>query len=353
MHFIIATNNNEYVLLFSEELKESSFKYWAWNEVDGRGLGRGVVEDGFDAQVWTNDAIISQKNAMDLAGKVILKTNSKKVGNNVLTDADNGRIFELEDGKDITPINLMPTALPKFETLMQQWDTQFERVSSTFNAITGEAMPSGTPYRQTAVLNNEASSIFDYRRKEKSIFISEIINDWVLPFLIKKINKKHILVSEFSNEELENMDEDFGNAHGLDMAKERLFSGIGTTTEQFGQAKDEFKNKINRTFSKQRYLDIPKDFFKGFEGKVSVNIAGELKNQAAQLETLNNILMTVAKVPTILTDKSLRGIFDQILEISGVVSPVSIGNASQAPQAPQTLGMDMAGVQAQTNQPQI
>ena len=349
MHFIIATNNNEYILMFSEELEESQYKYKAWNKVAGRALGKGIMEDGFDAQVWANDAIISQKNAMDLAGKVVLKTNSKKVGNNILTDADNGRIFELEDGKDITPINLMPFALPQFETLLTQWDTQFEKVSSTFGAITGETMPSGTPYRQVAVLNNEASSIFDYRKKDKANFVAEILNDWVLPWLIDNLNKKHILTSEFSKDELANMDEDFGNAHALEVAKQQLLQGQGTTGSEFNNNKEQFKADLNKASGSDRYLTIPDGFFDDFEGKVSINIAGELKDQSAQLETLSNLLQTVAKVPQVLSDPNMKQVFDQILEISGVISPVSMGSVQA--QAPQPMNGSMASMGA--NQPQL
>lgn len=347
MHFMIATNNSEYILLFGEEIEESRYKFLAYDKVAGRSLGVGVVEDGFQAQIWTNDAVIAEKNAMELAGKVLLKTNSKKVGSNVLTDADNGRIYEIEDGKDITPINLMPSALPQWSNIINAWDSQYERVSSTFNAITGEAMPSGTPYRQTAILNQEAGSLFDYRRKEKGNFVAEIINDWVLPFLIEKLNTQHILVSEYSQEELAKIDESFGRYTATQELINKTIAGEVVTPEDFKMMEDSAKQELTDKLGKKRYLDVPKGYFKGFEGRVSVNVAGELKNKSATLESLNNILMTVAKVPNVLTDPALKGIFSQIMEMSGAYSPLSLTSQAAQPEQAPSAGMDMSALAGQ------
>ena len=66
MRFVIAGENGAQVLLFKEDLEESPYKYLSWEKVPGRGLGRGVVEEGFEAQRWTNDAVIGETNAMTL-----------------------------------------------------------------------------------------------------------------------------------------------------------------------------------------------------------------------------------------------------------------------------------------------
>ena len=82
-----------------------------------------------------------------------------------------------------------------------RWHPSAERVLSTFNAITGETMPSGTPFRQVAILNQEAGSLFEYRREEASIFIREIFLDWVLPFLVKQLKKDKDLTATLEPEE--------------------------------------------------------------------------------------------------------------------------------------------------------
>jgi len=331
--FIVAMVGEDKFLLYSEDLDELPYRHLSWRKEEGRDFGVGIIEDGFEAQVWTNDATISEKNAMELAGKVILKTNSKKVGANILTDADNGKIFELEDGKDITPINLMPTALPKYAELIERWDNQFERVSSTFNAITGEQMPSGTPYRQTAILNNEAGSLFDQRREEAGIFISEIYMDWILPYLIKKLNKEHILTAEWSNEELQIIDDGFKNYKVARKVIADVINDLDVNEDAIAQIGQQYDNEV-KNLKNIRSIPIPKDYFKDFDCHVSVIVTNEMRNKSAILESLANILAQVGANPAMLQDPILSKVFGAIVEISGVpISPSAfIPKATQQPQ---------------------
>lgn len=315
-------------VLFYEEEKENPYKYLAWDKIPGRGLGAGIVEDGFEAQVWTNDLMIKETRITELASKIVLKTNSKKAGNNVLTDVDNGHIFELEDGGDINVLSLTPTSLPELGNLAQRWDNQFERVSSTFNAITGEQMPSGTPYRQTAILNSEASSLFDYRREEAGIFVAELFYDWVIPFLIKKLKKQHVLKSDFTDDELNRIDEGFKKYKAKRTVIGKVLEGATPNEVDYTSELENISKELNMT-GNERYIEVPEGYFDRIEYKVSVVTTGENRNKAAILETLNNILLTVSKNPAILQDPIMLGIFRKIADVAGV-SPAELGLSQQA-----------------------
>lgn len=324
--FMIGQCGEKMFVLHSEDEEECPYKSLAWRKQDGRALGVGIVEDGFQAQVWTNDALISEKNAMDLAGKVILQTNSKKVGNNVLTDLDNGSIVYMEDGKAITPINLLPSALPKYSELIQRWDNQYERVSSTFNAITGEQMPSGTPYRQTAILNQEAGSLFDQRREEAGIFWSEVYMEWVLPYLIKKLNKEHILTAEWTMEELNMIDDAFATYNTNRKLIEMVINDEEVTPEIQDELMKLEKETLNQT-KNVRSIPVPKDYFKDFKYNVSVIVTNEMRNKSVMLETLSNVMGLVGANPMVLQDPVLSKIFSSIIDISGL--PISVSQLIQ------------------------
>jgi len=334
MFMIGVVNGKPTFILHSEDEEELPYRKLDWRKQDKRSLGIGVTEDGFEAQVWTNDSIIAEKNAMDLAGKVVIKTNSKKLGNNIL-EVDNGNVFYLEDGKDATVMNLLPSALPKYSELIQRWDSQFERISSTFNAITGEQMPSGTPYRQTAILNQEAGSLFDQRREEAGIFISEIYMDWILPWLIKKLNKEHILTSEWSMEELEMIDDAFSTHKVNQTVIDMIINGEEVDNDIYNELV-EAEKAVAQKQKNIRSIPIPKDYFKDFKCSVSVIITNEMRNKGAILESLSNILAQVGTNPAVLQDPVLSKVFSAIIEVSGVpISPVSLLSA-QAKQISQT-----------------
>lgn len=325
MCFYIACVGDKKFLLYKEDLKkgEKKYKYLPWEYVPGRGLGRGIVEDGFQSQVWVNDAMIAMKNAMDLSGKVVLSTTSKRVTGNAITDVENGHIFELEDGKTITSLNLLPSAFPQFNTLIDLWNIQYDKTSSTYNANTGEAPTAGTPYSQTALLNQVANSPFEYQREIWGIFLNECLNEWILPELKKRISKKHYLVSEFSKEELDVIDNAIIAKDSRKMIKDRLLQGIATTPSELSTFQSGLQQGLAK-FGSKREIDIPEGWL-DIDGKITANITGELKNKQAILASLDSLFKTVAATfnPNTgkygaLEDPVLSQIFGRIVEIAGV-----------------------------------
>lgn len=342
--YFIADVNGKKILLDSKELSGEMtdyYQYLSWEE-NGYGLGRGVVEDGEEAQVWTNDAVINEFIAMTLAGRVGLKTTSKKLGNNVLAH-DHGKIYEMETGADINSFNLAPSSLPHYQNQVTKWNAQFDNTASSHGALTGEAPLSGTPYSQTVLLNQVASKPYDQRRQEWGIHITKLFDKWVIPQLIKRIKKEHILVSDFTEEELENIDESFAFKHSnSELIKRVLAGGTPDALEQEGLI-DGYKAHIKKS-GKVRFIEVPEDYFKDIETKVTVITTGEQKNKAVTLTSLSNLMETVIKSfnPAtgkfgVLEDPTLSKIFNEIMELANAgVSPMSVGKGNKPQATPTT-----------------
>ena len=325
-HYIVCAKK-EYDV-YQEYEEESPYRFLPWRKRPGlpNGLGVGVVEDGFEAQTWVNDAVMKEHRMMEILSRVIVKSTVKNAGNNIITDYDNGQIIELQDGAEFSKVDLTPSSLPELGNLVKRWDDQYERVSSTFNAITGEQMPSGTPYRQTAILNQEAGSLFDCRREEAGIFLSKIYMDWVIPYIIDVYNNKGEITSDyFSKEELQMLDEAFAANKANNKTLEDILGGELVDDNLIAG----YENVFNKAISEQkktgsmRSLKIPKGYFKNVKYKVTIDITGEKKNKAVILESLNNILLTIAKNPSILENPMTLNLFTEIMETAGI-SPVAI-----------------------------
>ena len=349
-HYVIAEKSKQ-ISLYKEELKESRYKYLPWEEVPGRGLGRGVIEKGEQAQVWVNDSVMAERNAMELAGKSIVQTASKKyAGRNILTEMDNGTVLEHEDGKPFTRVELTPNALPVWQNLVQRWQSQFDRGTSVTDALRGETPPSGQAFRLQAMVTNQSASQFDYRREEMGIFVREIFMDWILPHLIKKLKKGHTLVSEFSKDELDKIDQAYINSLIKKELEKVIKAGGFVDPAEIEQARVSAQDKLAQTGS-HRYLDIPDDFFKDIKVKVDIVTTGEQQNKQATLESLSNIFSTVASNPAILQDPVLSDIFYSMVEIAGAgISPVTL--SAKARQQPQMTAPQPGGMPPQPGQPQ-
>jgi hypothetical protein len=308
-------------VLFQDTEKELPYKYIAYRKVPGRTLGVGVVEDGFEAQTWTNDAIMKERNAFEIGSRVVFKSSTPNVLNNVLTDIDNGTIIDISQGGDITQLQTVSNAIPEFGNLVSRWSEQYQKVASVFDANTGENLPSGTPFRLAAIQNQEANSLFNYRREEMGLWLVEIFQDWVIPALTKKINREHILVSEYTPDELKLIDDSFATNAANKKAVAAVLNDKILTQQEYESFFAGAKQAL-QTSGSVRYIDVPKDYFKDFKYKITINITGEQRNKAVVLETLNSILTVVAQNPAILQDPALSQIFGKIVEYSGVgISP--------------------------------
>lgn len=334
-YFIAEVGTKKYCL-YSEELTgdiSDHYEYLSWED-QSLDLGRGVIEDSEEAQVWTNDAVVNEKNAMDLAGRVGIKTNSKTLGGNIL-EHDHGKIYELKAQEDINSFNLAPSALGQYQNQIEKWKQQANDATSSYNSQTGEQPPSGTPYSQTALLNQVSSKPFDYKREEWGIHLTKVFNKWVIPYLVRKLKKPHTLVStEFSDTELEMIDESIA-LYNVNMQLEEwaMTDGEDMMTPEMQEQMKTNALKSLKTHNKKRYIDIPEDYFKDIDAKVTVLVTGEQKNKAVILQSLSTILQSVQASYNpntgtfgVLEDPTLAKIFAEIVELSGAgISPVSLG----------------------------
>lgn len=323
------------------------YEYLSWED-NGYGLGRGIIEDSEEAQVWTNDAVINEYIAMTLAGRVGIKTDSKKVGGNVLAH-DHGKVYELEPGSEIGAFSLAPAALGHYTNLIEKWKSQATDTAFSHSALTGEQQPSGTPYAQTAFLNQVASKPYDQKREDWGIHLTKVFENWVIPFLIKKISKEHILVSDFTETELELIDASFA-AHRsnkelvnkvIDLQPGEVLDPM--VQEELKQSWRDFVRGTGRT----RFIEVPKDYFKGITPKVTVITTGEQKNKAVLMQSLSEILKSVVQTFNpqtgtfgMLDNPELRVIFNEIMDWAnpGISLPAPKGNSGPipmpAPEAP-------------------
>lgn len=311
--FMAGIDEGKNILLRKDKVDALPYKFLPWGKLSGRGLGRGVVEDGFEAQVWTNDTILKQRDILEHSAKVLYLTDDDTVENNSLIGMDTGDIIHVSEGKRFQQVNVVPSSFPQLSSLIGQWDSQYERVSATFDAVTGANTPARTPFRTIALQSQAGNSQYVQRANEFSNFQREIIYDWVLPHLVKKINKKHLLELDEDLQRITN--EAFQNYKANQMVVEKLLNKERVTSSDYNLTKAQAASEIE---GEDIYLEIPKGYFKDLRVSVDVVTDDSEVDRAAILEGLNNILISVAQNPQILTDPTLSKVYDKVIELAGI-----------------------------------
>lgn len=319
---IIALVNKKKCVLYAKKLSESRFKHFKRKSVENRDFGIGVWEEVLEPQIWTNDAVIAEKFAMDLAGKVILKTNKKSDVPSAASLLD-GEIIELKDNEYIESMSLMPSALPQFQNVIDSWFVNTQRDQSTYNAISGEQAKSGVPFAAQALQAAQAGSIFNKRRDQDGFDIEDILIDWVVPHLTKKIQKAHTLTASYSPRELKVIDRAI-KAEMRNTGIENMITAQEDITPDMVVSLDA---QIEETLQSgtERTLDIPAGYITmdKVRTKLRFNITDEMEDSQRKLNALAIALQNTAP-----NDPQRQTIVNEIMEIGGV-SPATYGSVPQ------------------------
>ncbi len=312
------------VTLFSAKEPKLPFKFLARDKIHGRALGFGGVEELFEAQVWTNFSEIQIREMLELASKTFYKTtDSRFKTRNNLINADNGQIFDLQEGKDITQIDTTPRNLAVFNNALDRWEETANRIGAAADILQGKEPSSGTPFKSVEAQIIEGKSLHQWRQGKIAVFVDEIHRDWIIPHLLKEIVKGQEFLTELSADELMAVSNQIVSNLANKMVKEKILSGEIVFPEEI----QEFKERAEEDFIKagrNRFIEILKDEFKNEPLDVKTNIAGKQKNLALLTEKVVNVIRQFLATPEIRQDPEMIKLLNIILESSGM-SPIIFG----------------------------
>lgn len=311
---------------------------------DGRSQGIGAVEHLFEAQWMVNHTAKSIKDQLDLASKLIYQTaDSNFVGMNVLSAIDNGTILvHSAESQGLTQINNGSHDITSLQNFGSQWQMLAKEITSTPDAISGNTMPSGTAYRQVAILNQESHSLFEIMTENKGLAIEEMMRKFVIPFLKKKMDTTDEISATLDAHGIAQLDSMYVGSeavrrHNAKVAYEAL-NGLPVTGLDIGAEKQKVQEELS-SFGNQRFIKpskIPtvtwKEVLKDLEWEVEVEVTNEQSDKEAVLTTLTTVMQTIAGNPSVLQDPNMKMIFNKILEATGQVSAIEL---SQQPSQPQ------------------
>lgn len=326
--------------LYRGKEKKNPYSKSDWVKADGRTLGVGVVEDMFEPQIWHNYNVKKMKDQLDLASITIFQSSdSNLAARNVLTNIQNGDFVVHAANQPITPVNVQPQGVQGLQALSEMWKRVAQEITSTPDAISGDTMPSGTAFRQVALLNTEAHSYFDYITECKGNYLEFLYREYFIPYIVKQLENTDEIVAILDSHEIEFLDNEIANICVTDELKKQTLAGSIVSPIQLDQLRMQKLSDLKKTGAK-RYLNPGsgtwKAYFKDFEWNADINITGESEDKKTTIDTLFNALQTVAQNPGILQNPTTKMLFMRLLEASDVVSPLEIENASAQPQPQQS-----------------
>lgn len=321
-------------------------------EEDGRTLSIGAVEYLFDAQWMQNHSMKQWKDQLDLASKIIFQTADQNfVGRNVLSAMQSGDIMVHAANMPLTQVNNAGHDIASVQGFMSQWRIVSQEITSTPDAMRGNAQPSGTAYRSVAIQQQEANSLFELMTENKALAIEDMLKMFVIPHLKTKVDTTDEVMALLDAQSIAEFDTMFIPKEAIKRYNERtiddLIAGPLPTpasplpsfdpgAEQ-AQVKQELASQGNKRSVTPEEISWKKLLSDIKWDNVKVEITNENKDKQAVMETLTTLFQTLAQTDPI----KANIVLNKIMTETGAISPLELGSSTASP--PQNGGAQMVG----------
>lgn len=330
--------------------KEAQDPYYLTHliEEDGQTLSYGAVRHLFDAQWMANHSIKAMKDQLDLASQLIFQTaDSSFAGRNVLSAVMTGDILVHEPGYPLTQVQNNSHDITALQNYAAQWQALAKEINSTPDIMSGNNLPSGTAWRQAAILQQESHSLFEIMTENKALAMEDMLRRYIIPHLKKKMDTSEEVAATLDAHGIAQFDAMYVPSEAIRLENDRIIndvlSGKLTANSDITALQNQIQGQLsqmgNQRFIKPSELDGKKwkDVLEGLEWDVECEISGETIDKQTVFDTLTTVLQTVAGNPAVLQDPTMKMLFTKILEETSVVSAIEISQISQPTPGPSDL----------------
>lgn len=330
-YFIVPEKGEDDEILHFDTIdRKKIYRELKWDDIFGRAMGRGQAEKLFENQIVKNQDIGLERAGLRWSSKHIFQTRDQNIAKNLFTDIENGELVIAQS--EITPIAVEERNLSFYNQSNAKWDNNSADLTFSYEQMSGERPPSGTPLGTTVINTKMAGQYYELKQEEFGMFLREILLDWIIPDFKKDKKSAHALMMNELSE---------------DKRTEVIKKAAEVRIGENGGPKD--VEKLVGMLKKQREVKISKGDYDDLEYRIDVIITGEQIDLAAKISTLQTVLQVLGSNPTIMQDPRTKKVFSKLLDMAGV-SPVELGlegeEAIEIPQATAQVGGSIARPQA-------
>lgn len=307
--FLAPELEKENQVLYTNEVPDTVFTECHWQRFDGRWLGYGEIEKQFENQIATNTIENLRRRHLLWASKKVFQSRSETIAKNLDKDVKDGEVLEVGPNGEISQVDMKSNFNADFNAGLEVWNRNGEQKSFNFEVATGEALPSGTPFRLGVILSNAMASYFDKKRENFGMFLEESFFKQIIP-IFKKTQKEHrvaILASDPSGAWVRDAVVEYNVTRGI---IESVLADKNPDVEGLRQLYNEMADNVPSFV-----VDIPAKFYDDAEYYLDLEITGETVDVQKEMETLTTLYTTIVQQNP--ADPRADRILNQIVTLTG------------------------------------
>lgn len=300
--------NGEKFVLFADKLNGKISDHYIYahrGRYEGRFWRVGMYELLFDHQIRANEIGNQLATGLEWASRVIFRSKDSKVLQNIRADLDNGDVIITED------LQQVDVRMHGLDQLIADWNrlTQdADRLANSHEIVSGESMPSGTPFRMGILLDQNAGKLFTLIRQKITLPFKRVFREWVLPELVKDLKGEDIFTF-------------VGEVDILDQLREVMVNNwymqnlvrIGYHTKEMAEAIKQ--EKLEELKKVDPIIENTKEIWDGVFKRLFITITGENSDAADNVQDMVT-LMNLETDPN-----RLAFLLDVIYKVRGIPVP--------------------------------
>mgnify|MGYP001606826219 CR=1 FL=1 len=292
---------------------ENPYRELKWEDVPGRALGRGTVEEQFESQIAVNENEYLFRLGLQWTSKHLFQSRDIQTARNLLSEALNGDV--LVGNADINPILMEERNLSSFQYADNKWQNHSQGQTFSQDIMRGDRPPSGTPLGTSVLQSQMAGGYYDLKRQDAGIFLKGIIEDWVLPEFKKSKGQEHkVHLMKLLGDD--NPSQKFFDIVLSQEVNKRVLNFL-ERNKTLDSNELELVRTITAEGMKGKNLEIPAGFY-DFKYSIDVVITGEQVDLAQRATALQTAFQVIGSNPTVLRDPVVRRTYFKLLELTGV-----------------------------------
>lgn len=294
--------------LFAEKLDGELSEHYIYahrGKYEGRFWRMGMYELLMDHQIRANQIGNDLAHGLEWASKTIFHSSDSRVLQNIRADMENGDVIITED------IRQLEVRMQGADQLIADWNrlmADANMLAHSSEVVTGESLPSGTPFRLGALLDQNAGKMFVLLRQKITLPYKRVFKNWLLPDLLKELSGEDVFTLTGEEELLDQLREIIVNNWYISN-----LVAIGPHTQEMAEAiKAEKLDELRRTDPTIKNI---KEIWKGVYQRLYVTITGENSDLADNIQDIVNLL-SLEKDP-----ERIAFLLDSIYKIRNIPVP--------------------------------
>ena len=318
-------------VLFCKEAELDLFPYKEvhYRRRKGRWLGLGNHELCFPLTEQANEITNRFFSSLRIALTHIYQTRDKLHVKNVLSDLLEGDVVVTKSELSAIPTEVR--GANEYKLKIEQIEKKADSLCNSFEVVSGESLPSGTPFKLGNQQLQSATKLFKFIRQNVSLFIEDVFNEWLLPSFAEGLTEEHILDLIDDSDDMDLYYTTKRRRLQYAVIKEYILE----TNEMPSLEKIQLVGALARDqiMKGPKQIKVMKDYYSDQKYSIKVVIDGENSSKKENLETLSTTFQTLVANPAALQDPRLMRILNMILEQTGY-SPIELNAVNQTPTNP-------------------